>query len=279
MTTAVKLIESIPIYDDTSEQHDSSSDWPDCEYSAVVSTAPDGGWIVKHQLSGAPGVEALIQSGCAQYAVEKRIVEALHSALETSGGDDQRVGDDAGLGGSMWLWPGVVTISDCDFDVSGSAWPSGVIPVAAGRWLVRGVPVRVEDSGRSLLRFQYEDEASEGRATIRVESADQDFYIVIRSRRDLIDEMRHNPPVLTACWSTALAMLQCNQAFAITTDQDGVKKVEGSANGYALLRDLEAHDVPLWDDEAWDPMLAATVRLPLLAMADPIDDEDGSSGE
>lgn len=279
MTTAVKLIESIPIYDDTSEQHDSSSDWPDCEYSAVVTTAPDGGWIVKHQLSGAPGIEALIQSGCAQYAVEKRIVEALHSALETSGEDDQRVGDDAALGGSMWLWPGVVTIRDCDFDVSGSAWPEGVIPVSAGRWLVRGAPVRVEDSGRSLLRLQYEDEAPEGRATIRVESADQDICVVIRARRDLIDEIRHNPPALTACWATALAMLRGNQTFAIT-DEDGIKKVEGSANGYALLRDLEAHDVPLWDDEeAWDPMLAATVRLPLSTTAGPTDDEDNSRGE
>lgn len=269
-TTDEPLLESIPIVDDTSDTHDRSLDWPTAQYQAhAVPTAGDLAWTVHHRLSGAPGIETLLQDGVAQWSVEARCAETLHTVIQTSTMPATTISlapRDVGTG-TVHLWPGVVTVSECSLDPTGTPWGSEPITLQRGRYLVRGAPMRVEHQGSDPMLFIADPHMEpETAVSIRVEEIGQDSRFVVRARPDRIDRLKYDEPALMSCWATALALLPTHSVFKIEENDAGEVTVPGSLIGDLILRRLQADrpDIDLWDNEtAWDPMRAASAFVHL----------------
>ena len=275
---ALPLLQSIPMYDATSDIHEPSCDWPGASYEVEVEPGSKNmSWNVVHSLNGAPGVKALLSSGEAEWAVEARCAESLYLCVATSTIYRTQITVEPGNIGaaSLHLWPGVVAVKDCLLDPSETAWGIDRIPVGRGRWLVRGAPMLVEHDEYSPLVFRpHEKLDPEGRVAITPEESGQDIRFVVKARGDRIQLLSHHEPALMACWATALAMLPTVNEYKVTFDELGSPKVEGSQIGDLLVRRLIAENMPLWNDrDEWDPMLAASIFIPLQAKTG-TDEED-----
>ena len=264
------LLESIPIVDDTSDTHDRSLDWPTAQYQAhAVPAAGDLAWTVHHRLSGAPGIERLLQDGLAQWSVEARCAETLLTVTQTSTTLATTISlspQDVGAG-TVHLWPGVVTVRECSLDPTGTPWGTEPITLRRGRYLVRGAPMRVEHRGSDPMLFVADPHMEpETAVSIRVEEVGQDSRFVVRARPDRIDRLKYDEPALMSCWATALALLPAHSVFKIEENDAGEATVPGSLIGDLILRRLQADrpEIDLWDNEtAWDPMRAASAFVHL----------------
>lgn len=278
------LLCSIPMIDETSDTYESAMDWPEATYGATAKPMLDRGqnrqlsWTVEHILNGAPGIIELLVSQQAAWAVEYRCAETMHLGASTAPStnsdnsplqgttrvsvDKSDVGD-----GTLYLWPGVVTVERCKLNTTGANWGSPYVEIGAGRWLVRGAPVKVEHESNSMLVFQADEGIKDGKVRIKVDSTGQDTRFEVYANPDRI-ELLHSPDTgaLLGCWATALAMLPYQNAYNIEEDEDGVLRVSESQLGEALIERLRSSDsdFPLWNTrDEWDPMAAATLMLEL----------------
>ena len=266
----IRLLESIPVFDDTSDTHDQSLDWPNARYKAQATPAGgDLSWKVRHSLEGAPGVEKLLAAGTAKWCTEALCAETLHTTTRTSSTPETLVSlsqRDIGAG-TVHLWPGVVTVTECHLDPAGTRWGNTPILVGPGRWLVRGAPLPVEHQGSDPMLFIPDPNIEPPTAvSIKVEEYAQDTRFVVRARPDRIGRLSHDHPALLATWATALALLPAHEVFNIEENENGQQQVPGSTIGDLILRRLQSDrpEIALWDNPAgWDPMLAASTFVDL----------------
>ena len=279
MNNSANLLVSIPVHDEASDSRSLTSDWPGCVYKAEVVAIPgELAWIIRHELTGAPGVELMLSSGDAEYAVEARCAETLHSSTETSTSPVTRINSDLSLigGGKLILYPGIVTVRDSSLNPTGTIWEDAPITVGRGRWLIQGPPFGIDQGGFSPLRFRPDpDITPEGAVKIETVQIHQDTLFRVRARPDRIDSLSRDLPALMGCWATALAMLPKVDAYEITDRPDGTLTVKNSAVGRSLLQRLQSEEITLWNEKDWDPMRAASVFLPLPKPS--IDYEDDES--
>lgn len=267
---------------ETSDACESSNDWPDGTYSANVSV---GGvstdtlsWQVHHELQNALGVAALLQTHEAAWAVEYRCAQTMYLGVETTNLNGEReqspmtgttkvqiakkfIGD-----GTIHLWPGVITVKQCSLDPAGSGWGNSPIHIGAGRWLVRGNPIKVEHTENSPIVFRDDSSMTGGEVSITVNASGKDTRFVVRANPERIEQLSHHQPALLSCWATALAMLPYQDAYKIERDEDDIPHVPNCQLGEGIIARLLEHDenFSLWDDkQTWDPMAAATAFIPL----------------
>ena len=282
LSRALDLIESAPLWDNTSIDHEASSDWRDTEYKCEFEAASgECSWTAKHELTGAPGVQSLLASGEAEWAVEVRCASALYVDVSTSPNPKHVVKVDPAVVGTyseIWLWPGViVTAERCLLDATDTPWNTK-IQVGRGRWLVRGAPAKPEYGQRSMIQFVGRDMDPEEQVEITRVRLEGDYFFKISANHDRIAQIRSGVPLI-GCWATALAMLPLHEDFDIE-ETDGQRTVPGSRNADAVMRKLEEKGIRLWgpdDDQKreWDPMAAATAFVPLnLQPATGTDDDD-----
>ena len=284
---AAGLTRSAPCLDDTSDTHEQSGDWPDGRYACEFQ--PESGqssaWTARHELSGAGGVQALLDSGEAEWAVETRCALALHVSLTTDRNASHTVKVDPAVVGhysDIRLWPGVVVTAErCHLNPAGTAWGDEPIEVARGRWLVRGAPVRASHDKRSLLQFVSRVSVPATKVSSKVIDAEGDYFIQISAHPDRIEQLQTGE-ALIGCWAAALALLPLHECFDIVEDEDGLS-VPASQNANAVLQRLVAEGIPPWgpvnqQKSEWDPFEAATAFLPLelrqRAAPDAEDDDD-----
>ena len=270
-TTASPLLASIPMIDDTSDTHEHSLDWPDAVYEAQATpTAGDLAWTVHHRLTGAPGIESLLQEGNAAWCVEARCAETLHTVTETSTGPVTTISlSPRNIGaGTVYLWPGVVAVAECHLNPIGTLWADAQVPLQPGRLLARAAPIRVDHEGSDPMLFIGDPTIEpETAVSIKVEHIGQDSRFVVKARPDRIDQLKYHEPSLLACWATALALLPAHRMFDIEENEAGQATVPGSLIGDLILRRLQADrpQIPLWDkDDEWDPLQAASAFVPLM---------------
>lgn len=265
-----QLLASIPIIDDTSDVHERSLDWPEANYEAEARPAAgDLAWTVRHNLTGAPGIESLIQDGTAAWCVEARCAETLHTYTETTSEPATTISlspQDVGTG-TVHLWPAIVAVTECSLDPTGTLWGDEPLQLLPGRLLARAAPIRVDHEGSDPMLFIGDDSIEpETAVSIKVEEIGQDSRFVVKARTDRIDQLKYHEPALLACWATALALLPAHSVFEIQENEDGQPTVPGSLIGDLILRRLQADrpQIPLWDNEsAWDPLQAASAFVPL----------------
>ena len=270
----VDFMTSIPVHDDRSEDHEASCDWPDATYETEVNVRDESCWEVIHTLAGVPGVEELLKSGQARFAVELCCAPSMYSCSKTATSVSElttriEVPLSQIRNAKVYLWPGVATVEDCELNTAGSAWGNGRTPVAKGCWLVRGAPHIVYAHGEPLLIFQEDPDMSPpSSAAISSEHLGGDIQFVVRAHPDRIAQLhKRGSPQLLACYSTALAMIKDCEEFKMDGD-----RVPGSPLGDTLARYLQDKKVPVWEEHGWDPMRAAAVFVPL----QPTPDEEGA---
>lgn len=269
-SAAWRLLESIPIIDDTSDTHERSLDWPDATYEArATPAAGDLAWTVRHSLTGAPGIESLLRQGSAAWSVEARCAETLHASTETTTDPITTVSlspQDVGTG-TVHLWPGIVAIAECSLDPTGTLWGDKPLRLRPGRLLARAAPIRVDHEGSDPMLFIGDPNIEpETAVSIKVEHIGQDSRFVVRARPDRIDQLKYHEPALLACWSTALALLPSHSVFDIKENETGQAAVPESLIGDLILRRLQADrpQIALWDNtDEWDPLQAASAFVPL----------------
>ncbi len=269
-TIAMPLLESIPMIDDTSDTYERSLDWPDAAYETrATPAAGDLAWTVRHSLTGAPGIESLLQQGSAAWCVEARCAETLHTATKTSTEPDTTISlspRDVGTG-TVHLWPGIVAVAECSLDPTGTLWGDEPLPLRPGRLLARAAPIRVDHEGSDPMLFiGHPGIEPETAVSIKVEHIGQDSRFVVRARPDRIDQLKYHEPALLACWATALALLPAHSVFDIEENETGQATVPESLIGDLILRRLQADrpQIVLWDNnDEWDPLQAASAFVPL----------------
>ena len=276
--------------DETSDTYESAMDWPEATYEAQAkpafgkATTGQLSWSIEHALKGAPGIEELLVAGQAAWAVECRCAETMHLSAATAptaptalspnpeqtplNGTTRVTVDKSDVGdGTLYLWPGIVTVERCKLNTTAANWGTPFVEIGAGRWLVRGAPVKVEHESNSMLVFQPDESIKDGRVEIRVDSTGQDTRFIVHANPERI-ELLHDPQTgaLLGCWATALAMLPYQSAYEIEEGDDHVLRVPNSQLGEALIENLRSKDpdCTLWNSKAdWDPMAAATLMLEL----------------
>ena len=271
---ATSLLVSIPVIDDTSDVTEANCDWPSGTYQARA-VAQGSRWLVQHDLTGAPGIEELLATDQASYAVEVHCPRTMVTKTAVAAPPGDRTGNVTlvELGpddtfGAIWLHPGVVTVRDCALKVTGTGWVTDgatTVPVPAGRWLVRGAPSRVVPEAYDPIRLQSNPDMEPAhRVRIRPVTT-PDVHFVVEARPDRIERIKAGrDPVWLFCWATALAQFPHLEECKIVYADDGTARVPNSAMADGVLRLLESDNVDhLWDDDDWDPVAAASVTLRL----------------
>ena len=295
---ALRLTDSVPVVDDAGADHEQSCDWPDAHYGCDIGAASGPGgdaWTASHEISGAPGIQKLLASGHAAWAVETRCAYALHIGLAddrhpgSSPADpmrhEQRVSvnaEEVGRYSDLWLCPGVVVVKDgARLDPTGTAWGAKPIPVGRGRWLAKGRPVKASHGARSMLQFMPKPEMDyDGQVKLSLLQRDGDYCFQVAAHPDRIQRLQSGPPLIM-CWAAALAKFPLHDEFGIHGNgQPDGWTVPGSRNADAVMRVLLREEVPLWgpspeEAQEWDPMWAATAFLGLeRAPVGTVDEED-----
>lgn len=276
MTSPTDLLSPLPIVDITDDRLEAPCDWKYADYSTELTETSPGCYDVRHRLSGAAGVSDLLRRGDAQWCVEIRCPGAMHSetVLSSSPTTPVKLEPKTSGTGTVYLWPGIVTVRDCLLNASDThLWSnSGGVRVAKGRYLVRGAPIEVQRQGSDPLVFRWcSDIEPEDAVSVTLEADTNDVHkFVIRARPDRLLQLRDDDRSLLGCWATALGLLASRDEFRIDYDGDRAT-VPGSAMGDMLLRHLQSlrPSMPLWDDSSWDPMQAASAFVGLQPPADP----------
>ena len=248
-------------------------DWPNATYDVDFIPKQDG-WTVSHFLAGAPALSDLIATGAARWAVELRCPETMYSTTFVSDPTEYvtevNTNSDVSLG-SIDLWPGLISVTECQIstvDLSDIWRTDDVAQIGVGYWLAKHNPLQ-PDTGASLVAFMVDESLSKGELTIRLDaSSGQPIYVV-----------RHHPSqsprysdqgFLVTVFSTAFAMVANEDDFELSNDTESGEIRAPSRFVLDLARQLQASEIPLWNDEDWDPMKAATslLELPLPAALD-----------
>jgi len=233
-------------------------DWPRAHYKVKVNLKGKQA-VVKHKISGAPELGGLLVDGTAQWVTELRCPRTLLSRQNRSPSPEQQLTwDDEHISGDVFLIPGIVAVRDVE--LPGSAlnnfvWPeASVVPVPTGWWLARGEVRSVKPLVASLVRFRRDDDGrlAKGQMSVGEDSDDGGKpYFRVNLAADLYDKRRHDRDVQIAGLIAAFGLLP----------RSSWRKGEFNADTSVAsqLRDkLADDDVPDWDDEDFDPALAAT---------------------
>lgn len=274
--TARRLMAPAPVLDAAAGPDGLSEptlDWPDGEYTARARRSPaeDGwaSWTVEHSLSGADPILELIDSGSAGYSVEAVCgLTVWRRAFPSSPSSDPvtrvRV-EHSNVRGDVFLYPRVVTTADCSVTcdplVSDLLWSDGTAHVAPGRFLAihRPIAVRADGKGeRSPYVVKAHPDVMPGKMRgprIVSRDGDNEFWIEV-SEQDMptVKSEAAEPYLLSAVF----ARLPSTKEWRIEREDGARIRVPLSRIGEDIAWELDAAEVPLWDEDGWDPMRAAT---------------------
>ena len=242
----------IPVLDASSGE--ASLDWPGASYRAEISGGA-GSWTVKHRLDDAAAIEEMIASGCAAYAAEARCPRTMYSELFTSPAPVTEVTVGSGCTRSpLFVIPGVIAVAACAVPTRHAAkiWAGGQPHAAPGTWLARGRPHK-EDLAASMLLIEVTADLDDSDMSIGPYT-DSDGNTRLRIRVGDAQAARLDDAAFIAqAWQAALAYVPSCEAF----------RLEDTASGSGFVAELAAKldGMPLWDDDAWDPLAAATRLL------------------
>ncbi|WP_419946279.1 hypothetical protein [Candidatus Poriferisodalis sp.] len=263
----------VPVLDDRVDAL--SRDWPEARYRCNMTTVRNGQAITAHHvLEGADGLDALVASGAARFAVEIVSSATFRSSLERApeGTRTHTLDLDAATFAKdgAQARPGLIAVRDCTLPVAhlSPAWQGlgDIVEVQAGQWLARGQHAELTSPQMSLLRF-VPDRALR-RFEMRCRYAHPIYEIVMHP--DDLAECQQNEgqpaakTVMLAAWASALADAKQRSAFAGSGDgEDDVSSEQKEQIGYQLEAKIKALDpeCPAPGDEDYDPLRAATVLL------------------
>ena len=259
--------------------------FPQGSYEPEVRMGDDGHSIeIEHRISGAPFIERLIEEGlvnfCCLFSVPKTGIRKLYNT--------EKVGEisweKSVVGQPPRLRPLLVFAGkDRKFKLTkkcgvADLWQGKSITLPKGARLARGDFLDVNNSEYSFLRFSKGEGDEYKRGSFKVSPSNEDgFYFKIVAAPDVFDFVQKNgmDVALRAGILTGIV----GQCFSILKYK--YKETEDDSNDFPNLRTLssklESEYGSDWNDEKFDPMLAATTLYPLQIPSTAInDDEDGN---
>ena len=268
-------------------------DWPLAKHDSSASqvnsqTLGIRTWKVDQSLESAGGIQKLIDSGQAVYAVEARCLFTAWCELFLGDTNSNQVTVNAPENmtrGNVFLCPGVLTLEDCELeteDLHPIQRPADGAPISvpAGYWLVLGRPLPVQSSERDSMVFFVVDESLQDKQ-MRIASDNQvdDVRFKVSLSKKAHSQIMNDSALRWGCHLAAMAMLPYTEEYEVE-EIDGVPSVPGSSIGQRLADQLHAVDIPLWDiKEDWDPALALCALLEIPAPSSNLyENEDEDEG-
>ena len=167
--------------------------------------------------------------------------------------------------GDVFLYPRVVATADCSVTcdplMSDLLWPNGTAHVTPGRFLAVHRPIAVRADGKGE-RSPYVVKAHPGVVPGRMRGprivsrdGDNEFWIEVNERDMPTVKSETIEPYLLA---VVFARLPSTKEWKIEREDSVRIRVPLSRVGEDIAWELDAAEVPLWDEDGWDPMRAAT---------------------
>ena len=231
-------------------------DWVGATYKPLVRVG-NCRTAVSHSIKDAPTLDRLLMDGRAAWAVEVRCPKTLMALTETSSDSNQRLEwDKDDVDGNAYIIPGLMAIHD--IDLAGAElhpiWRQEPLRVPAGWWLARGNTRRVNTLARSLLRFRKEPGLGAGRMEITPILGTGDPHFVVKLATDIYDDIRDS------------RTLQVAALIGVCGRFPSEFKEGGPHADLAIVEEIRFRlndaGVRLWDEENYDPALAATAIEP-----------------
>ena len=253
--------------------------FPDGIYDPKIEMGQDGySAKIEHHISGAPFIDKLIEEG----------VVGFYCLLSVPKASVRRLDETSQIGEITWekdivseppkLRPILVyTGEDKEYTFTekcgvAELWQGKTINLPKGARLARGSFLNVDSSECSFLRLNKSENYSRG--TIDVEASEENgFSFVITAAPDIYKFVRSggNDPLRLAILTAVVA-----RCFSILKKHYKENQTDGNDN-FSNLKLLSAklkkeYDCD-WNDENFDPMLAATKLYPFQTQNENLDDE------
>lgn len=233
-------------------QDDSTMDWPGAWLESRVETM-SGTAMVRISMAGAYGLDELIASGDARWAVELRCPSTQLARIVKSSNTEFRAEWNASeIDGDLFLLPGLVAVRDTILNPEGMdpLWGLASIPVPVGTWLARGRVHRARSLSQSLLSINLDENLRAGRMRVTPLLADGNLRFLVDLAPDLHQRRTHRDVQIAALIA---AFGHIPLFLREREDDEGVPMVLRE-----LKERLRAEGVKAWDEENFDPALAAT---------------------
>ena len=224
-----------------------------------------------HDVRGAPLIARLIAQDKARYACTVSSPIASFRTIHTSDAPTHTVQwshDD--LGSPPLFIPMVVTMAEIEVtldtvaDGVAALWHGVSVRLPKGAKLLIAPPFQLRSSLLQLLSFELDEHLKDGQFELRPDTNDG-FKFIVALAADLHGFLRHpraprdRRNIMTHIVSAALAMLRNDH-----DKDDGEEGWRTYSNLTALAHYLEAHGLPLWDDDGFHPERVATALYPHL---------------
>lgn len=244
----------------------STMDWREATYDCDVLVG-DGRAEAHHKLEHARELHELVWSQMAVWTLEVRCPKTLYSQTFTS--DDPSTPtvahwEQEDMEGMIFLIPGLAATQDLNLPTAGlnDLWRTqDQILIPQGTWLAKGGPV-ITNSIDSLIRFRRDEKLKAGRMEVRDDTSSGSPRFIVSVSSDLFDRVSRAGSEARDVWVAALI-----GAFARIPELDAFRADHESSVSRMLKIKLYQAGVPNWDEEGWDPTLAATSIEPFQAVS------------
>lgn len=255
-------------------------DWSNASYDPDVSVGSNRA-TVQHKIDGAPALRSLIEDGLAAWAVELRCPKTLMARVETSSADRQVVSwssDD--VDDAVWIVPGLIALAPLTLDGSGltSLWAdAGDLHVPAGWWLAKGEAYRSKTLTESLLKLRRDNDMAKGTMEVRPDHSGGRLRFTVNMAPDVFKRARSDRTLQVAALVGVCGLFP--REFGGVAESQSESGTGDARDDHPVARELRDRlrrkrpDVPLWDDENYDPALVATLLEPF-RIADFREDHD-----
>ena len=255
------------------------------EYTTENLNETNGKTTVRHRLAGENLVRRLVTSGQAHFAVE---IAAPHSAYRTivvaEESSSTFVAQDLAWDQELTSYPVFIrplvvfgTESkleqrlDSHRDGVHEAWNNVKIVLQPGAILAHEDFYR-PSAGLSMMRLAADEQNVLPEGSFKVETSEVDgFTFKVLMHKKLFDDMQnpgassnHRDSILTGALASGLATLQRE----FSGDDGNSTDWDQFQNLRALYTVLQKHELSTWDEENFDPALAATVLKPIVFSPD-----------
>lgn len=247
----------------------SSIDWVEAQYRAEINISGRAATST-NTLNKAGALDALIQAGEAEWALELRCPKTLLARIARSSDPDVRckwTQDE--VDGELFLTPGLIAVRDCVLSPDGlnDLWGQETVAVPSGHWLARGMVLRTESLASSLLEFHRKPDLKDGEMEVTPDVTSGDLRFRVWLAPNYFDNViQDNRDVQIAALIAAFGRIP----FIETEDSEG----------YAVLSHIKAAlseaGVTAWGTELnadFDPARAATAIEPFQIVSVSEDDE------
>lgn len=243
------------------------------EYRVTAIAGGDGRSVtLRHEIQGAPLVDALLREGRARYACLVSVPATGYRRLEQSATSEQRVEWHLDVVGEPpMLRPLILAVEPIQCTLGeehgvARAWHGVQLTIPIGARLALHEYLRTNSSIHNLVVLKNDPEMDDG--TLKVQECTEDgFYFLVTSATDVFRFLQnpsgypnHRLSILTHIVSRCFELLEELYANPDGTETDADWTSFRSLK--ALAAELRSKGLPCWDEEGFDPIKVSTQLYP-----------------